>query len=99
MAEDMTFLPKNEVLSLEEIDRIASAFIRRGTRKLRLTGGEPLVRRGIIDLVVAVVTELMRPESFAPDTVGVSGYGNNQVIAVLTAVIIGYNHKDRMESD
>jgi cyclic pyranopterin phosphate synthase len=51
MAEDMTFLPKNEVLSLEEIDRIASAFIRRGTRKLRLTGGEPLVRRGIIDLV------------------------------------------------
>ncbi|WP_026090904.1 GTP 3',8-cyclase MoaA [Sandarakinorhabdus sp. AAP62] len=51
MAEDMTFLPKNEVLSLEEIDLLASAFIRRGTRKLRLTGGEPLVRRGIIDLV------------------------------------------------
>ncbi|WP_439533071.1 GTP 3',8-cyclase MoaA [Polymorphobacter sp.] len=51
MAEDMTFLPKAEVLSLEEIDRLASAFIRRGTRRLRLTGGEPLVRRGIIDLV------------------------------------------------
>jgi cyclic pyranopterin phosphate synthase len=51
MAEDMTFLPKSEVLSLEEIDRLASAFIARGTRKLRLTGGEPLVRRGIIDLV------------------------------------------------
>jgi len=51
MAEDMQFLPKSEVLSLEEIDTIASAFIRRGTRKLRLTGGEPLVRRGIIDLV------------------------------------------------
>ena len=51
MAEDMTFLPKAEVLSLEEIDRIASAFVRRGTRKLRLTGGEPLVRRGFIDLV------------------------------------------------
>ncbi len=51
MAEDMTFLPKAEVLSLEEIDRLASAFIRRGTRKLRLTGGEPLVRRGIMDLV------------------------------------------------
>lgn len=51
MAEDMQFLPKSEVLSLEEIDRVASAFIRRGTRKLRLTGGEPLVRRGIIDLV------------------------------------------------
>ena len=51
MAEDMTFLPKSEVLSLEEIDLLASAFIRRGTRKLRLTGGEPLVRRGIMDLV------------------------------------------------
>ncbi len=47
----MTFLPKTQVLSLEEIDRLASAFIRRGTRKLRLTGGEPLVRRGIVDLV------------------------------------------------
>lgn len=51
MAEHMTFLPKAEVLSLEEIDRIASAFIRRGVRKLRLTGGEPLVRRGFADLV------------------------------------------------
>ena len=51
MPEAMTFLPKAEVLSLEEIDRLASAFIRRGTKKLRLTGGEPLVRRGIIDLV------------------------------------------------
>ena len=51
MSESMTFLPKSEVLSFEEIDRLATAFIRRGTRKLRLTGGEPLVRRGIIDLV------------------------------------------------
>lgn len=51
MSEAMTFLPKAEVLSLEEIDRVASAFVRRGTRKLRLTGGEPLVRRGIMDLV------------------------------------------------
>ena len=51
MSEHMTFLPKAEVLSLEEIDRLASAFVRRGVRKLRLTGGEPLVRRGIMDLV------------------------------------------------
>jgi GTP 3',8-cyclase len=51
MSEHMTFLPKSEVLSLEEIDRLASAFVLRGTRKLRLTGGEPLVRRGIMDLV------------------------------------------------
>ena len=54
MSEQMTFLPKSEILSLEEIDRLASAFIRRGTRKLRLTGGEPLVRRGIVDLVKAL---------------------------------------------
>jgi len=51
MSEHMTFLPKADVLSLEEIDRLTSAFVRRGVRKLRLTGGEPLVRRGIIDLV------------------------------------------------
>lgn len=51
MAEHMTFLPKAEVLSLEELDRIASAFVALGTRKLRLTGGEPLVRKGMMDLV------------------------------------------------
>jgi len=51
MAEDMTFLPKAQVLSLEELERLAGAFIRLGTSKLRLTGGEPLVRRGILDLI------------------------------------------------
>ncbi len=51
MAEAMQFLPKSEVLNLEEIDRITSAFIRLGVRKVRLTGGEPLVRRGIVGLV------------------------------------------------
>src|SRR5580658_6655340 len=51
MAENMAFLPKAEVLSLEELDRLCSAFIARGVRKLRLTGGEPLVRRGIMTLV------------------------------------------------
>jgi cyclic pyranopterin phosphate synthase len=51
MAEHMTFLPKAEVLSLEELDRIATAFIGLGTRKLRLTGGEPLVRKGMMDLL------------------------------------------------
>src|SRR5262252_7551026 len=44
MAEDMSFLPKSEILSLEELDRLCSAFVARGVRKLRLTGGEPLVR-------------------------------------------------------
>src|SRR6476660_8219499 len=51
MAEHMTFLPKAEVLSLEELDRIATAFIGLGTRKLRLTGGEPLVRKGMMELL------------------------------------------------
>jgi cyclic pyranopterin phosphate synthase len=50
MAEDMTFLPKSEVLTLEELDRLCSAFVRLGVRKLRLTGGEPLVRRNIMSL-------------------------------------------------
>ena len=51
MAEHMVFLPKAEVLTLEELDRIASAFVLTGTRKLRLTGGEPLVRKGFMTLV------------------------------------------------
>jgi cyclic pyranopterin phosphate synthase len=51
MAEDMTFLPKAEILSLEELERLCSAFVRLGVRKLRLTGGEPLVRRNIMSLV------------------------------------------------
>jgi cyclic pyranopterin phosphate synthase len=50
MSEDMTFLPKAEILSLEEIDRVCSAFVRLGVRKLRMTGGEPLVRRNIMSL-------------------------------------------------
>src|ERR1700744_755292 len=51
MSEHMQFVPKAELLSLEELDRVASAFVRRGVRHLRLTGGEPLVRRDIMDLV------------------------------------------------
>jgi len=51
MAEDMTFLPKAELLTLEELDRLCSAFVAKGVRKLRLTGGEPLVRRNVMGLV------------------------------------------------
>jgi cyclic pyranopterin phosphate synthase len=51
MAEDMTFLPKQEVLSLEELDRLCTAFVNTGVKKLRLTGGEPLVRRNIMWLI------------------------------------------------
>ena len=50
MAEDMTFLPKADVLSLEELERLCGAFIRQGVRKLRITGGEPLVRRNVMTL-------------------------------------------------
>ena len=51
MSETMTFLPRQDLLTLEEIDRLASAFVARGVRKLRLTGGEPLVRRNIMWLI------------------------------------------------
>jgi cyclic pyranopterin phosphate synthase len=50
MSEDMTFLPKAEILSLEELERVCGAFVRLGVRKLRLTGGEPLVRRNVMSL-------------------------------------------------
>jgi cyclic pyranopterin phosphate synthase len=51
MAEDMTFLPKRDLLSLEELDRLCTVFIEKGVKKLRLTGGEPLVRKNIMHLV------------------------------------------------
>src|ERR1700709_2357494 len=50
MAEDMTFLPKKDILTLEELDRLCAAFIRLGTTKIRITGGEPLVRRDVMTL-------------------------------------------------
>jgi GTP 3',8-cyclase len=58
MAEDMTFLPKKDLLSLEELDRLCSAFIEQGVKKIRLTGGEPLVRKGILTLVESLSRHL-----------------------------------------
>ena len=58
MSEHMTFLPKADVLSLEELDRLCSAFVAKGVIKLRLTGGEPLVRRGIMTLVSSLSRHL-----------------------------------------
>src|SRR3981189_1681150 len=58
MSENMAFLPKADLLTLEEADRLCSAFIARGVRKLRLTGGEPLVRRGIMTLVASLSRHL-----------------------------------------
>src|SRR3954452_2027159 len=51
MAEDMSFLPKAEVLTLEQLDRICSAFVGLGVTKLRLTRAEPLIRKGIMNLI------------------------------------------------
>jgi cyclic pyranopterin phosphate synthase len=62
MAENMTFLPKADVLTLEELDRLCSAFVARGVRKLRLTGGEPLVRRGIMTLFASLSRHLRSGE-------------------------------------
>jgi GTP 3',8-cyclase len=58
MAEDMTFLPRQDLLTLEELDRVCSAFIDQGVKKLRLTGGEPLVRKGIMTLVESLSRHL-----------------------------------------
>lgn len=58
MTEHMTFLPKADLLTLEELDRLSSAFIRLGVRKLRITGGEPLVRKGILTYFQAMSRHL-----------------------------------------
>src|SRR6187401_3308146 len=62
MAENMTFLPKKDLLTLEELDRVCSAFIAKGVRKIRLTGGEPLVRRNIMSLVESLSRHLRSGE-------------------------------------
>ena len=59
MAEDMAFLPKKDLLSLEELDRLCTVFIEKGVRKLRLTGGEPLVRKNIMHLVRQISRHLV----------------------------------------
>ncbi len=58
MSENMTFLPRQDLLTLEELDRVCSAFTAQGVRKLRLTGGEPLVRKGIMTLVESLSRHL-----------------------------------------
>jgi cyclic pyranopterin phosphate synthase len=86
MSENMEFLPKRELLTLEELDRVCTAFVERGVRKLRLTGGEPLVRRDLMKLVetlsrhlrsgaldeLTLTTNGTLLEKFAP---GLAGHG------------------------
>src|SRR5437764_9505417 len=59
MSEHMSFLPKADLLTLEDLDRLCSAFVSKGVRKLRLTGGEPLVRRGIMTLFSSLSRHLL----------------------------------------
>jgi cyclic pyranopterin phosphate synthase len=73
MSEDMAFLPKRDLLTLEELDRICSAFVDRGVRKLRITGGEPLVRRDIMTLFGSLSRHL---ESGALDELTVTTNGS-----------------------
>ena len=58
MSENMTFLPKKDLLSLEELDRLCTAFVEQGVKKIRLTGGEPLVRKGIMTLIESLSRHL-----------------------------------------
>src|SRR5258706_10229890 len=58
MSERMAFAPRADLLTLEELDRLCSLFIRRGVRKLRLTGGEPLTRKGLMDLIAGLSRHL-----------------------------------------
>ena len=58
MAEDMTFLPKKDLLTLEELERLCGVFIKLGVKKLRLTGGEPLVRKNLMTLIGGLSTHL-----------------------------------------
>ena len=77
MAEDMTFLPRSEVLSIEELERLCRAFVRLGVRKLRLTGGEPLVRRGVMTLIERLGTLLGdRPGAGALDELTLTTNGS-----------------------
>src|SRR6201996_7907942 len=60
MSEAMSFLPRREVLTLEELAELADAFVARGVKRIRLTGGEPLARRGIDDLALHIGRQLAR---------------------------------------
>ncbi len=74
MSEAMTFMPRSQILSLEEIAQLADAFIARGVRKIRLTGGEPLIRRGIPDLARMIGRHL---ETGALDELTLTSNGTN----------------------
>ena len=92
MSEDMHFLPKQDLLTLEELDRLCAAFIARGTRKLRITGGEPLVRRNIMSLFRSLSRHL---ESGALEELTVTTNGSQlaQIVAGLTMNVNSAHHQ------
>ena len=75
MSDDMTFLPRNEVLSLEELFEVAQAFVALGVRRIRLTGGEPLVRQGLVELVKQLST--------LPVELSMSSNGVSQLVGMI----------------
>ena len=85
MSEDMTFLPKRDLLTLEELDRVCTAFVEKGVRKLRITGGEPLVRRDIMSLFGSLSRHL---RSGALDELTVTTNGSQ--LARFAAELAGY---------
>ena len=85
MSEDMTFLPKRDLLTLEELDRVCTAFVEKGVRKLRITGGEPLVRRDIMSLFRSLSRHL---RSGALDELTVTTNGSQ--LARFAAELAGY---------
>src|SRR5215208_7658957 len=85
MSEDMTFLPKRDLLTLKELDRICTAFVEKGVRRLRVTGGEPLVRRDIMSLFGALSRHL---RSGALDELTLTTNGSR--LARFAAELAGY---------
>ena len=81
MAEHMTFLPKKDLLSLDELESVAEAFIRRGVRKIRITGGEPLVRKDIGELFDRLGAHM--------------GYGLDELTLTTNATLLG-QHAERL---
>ncbi len=98
MAEDAMFHPRAEVLSLEELERLAGAFIRLGVRKLRLTGGEPLVRRGIMSLIERLSVHLRdgRLDELTMTTNGtrLAGYARDLAVAGVRRVNVSLDSLD-----
>jgi cyclic pyranopterin phosphate synthase len=99
MREAMEFLPRKELLSLEELDRLCEVFIQRGVKRLRLTGGEPLVRKGVMDLVRSLSRHLGRGalEDLTLSTNGVllSQYADALAAAGVKRVNVSLDSLDR----